>query len=111
MEVAAKLKHARLSAQKGRLVADQIRGLEVDQALDLLKFSTKRASKIIRKVLESAMANAEFNEGLDIDNLKVSTICVDEGPVMKRMKARAKGRGMRINKQTCHITIKVKEIS
>ena len=111
MEVAAKLRHARFSAQKARLIADQIRGLNVDEALDLLNFSTKRASKVIRKLLESAMANAEFNEGLDIDSLKVSTIMVDEGPVLKRMKARAKGRGCRINKQTCHITLKVQEIS
>lgn len=109
MEVAAKLRHARFSAQKGRLVADQIRGLDAGHAMDLLNFSTKRAAKVIRKLLESAMANAEFNEGLDIDNLKVSTITVDEGPVLKRMQPRAKGRGCRINKQTCHITIKVQE--
>ncbi|BCX88811.1 large subunit ribosomal protein L22 [Methylomarinovum tepidoasis] len=109
MEVAAKLRYARISAQKCRLVADQIRGLPVDKALDILRFSNKKAAGLVRKVLESAIANAEHNEGLDIDELKVSTVCVDEGPTMKRFKARAKGRASQILKRTCHITVKVAE--
>ncbi len=109
MEVAAKLSGARLSAQKARLVADLVRGKKVDQALDILAFSEKKASSIIRKVLESAIANAEHNEGLDVDELKVSTIFVDEGPTMKRIMPRAKGRADRISKRTCHITVKVAE--
>ncbi len=109
MEVAAKLRYARISAQKCRLVADQVRGLPVDKALDILRFSNKKAAGLVRKVLESAIANAEHNEGLDIDELKVSTIHVDEGPVMKRIKPRAKGRADRILKRTCHITVKVAE--
>ncbi len=109
MEVAAKLRYARISAQKCRLVADQVRGLPVAQALDILRFSNKKAAGLVRKVLESAIANAEHNEGLDIDELKVSTIHVDEGPVMKRIKPRAKGRADRILKRTCHITVKVAE--
>jgi len=109
MEVAAKLRYARISAQKCRLVADQVRGLPVDKALDILRFSNKKAAGLVRKVLESAVANAEHNEGLDIDELKVSTIHVDEGPVMKRIKPRAKGRADRILKRTCHITVKVAE--
>jgi len=109
MEVAAKLRHARISAQKCRLVADQVRGLPVDRALDLLRYSNKKAAAMVRKVLESAIANAEHNEGLDIDELKVSTICVDEGPTMKRFSARAKGRANQILKRTCHITVKVSE--
>ena len=107
MEVAAHLKNVRLSAQKGRLVADQIRGMPVDRALQLLTFSTKKAAHIVRKVLESAIANAEHNEGADIDELKVSTVFVDEGPTFKRFMPRAKGRGVRILKRTSHITIKV----
>lgn len=107
MEVAAKLRGARLSAQKARLVADQIRGKGVEQALDQLMFSPKKGSGIIRKVLESAIANAEHNEGADVDELKVSTIFVDEGLRMKRIKPRAKGRADRILKRTCHITVKV----
>ena len=107
MEVAAKLTGARLSAQKARLVADQIRGKGVEQALDTLAFSTKKGAEIIKKVLESAIANAEHNEGADVDTLKVSTIFVDEGVSLKRIKPRAKGRADRITKRTCHITVKV----
>ena len=107
MEVAAKLTGARLSAQKARLVADQIRGKGVEQALDTLAFSTKKGADIIKKVLESAIANAEHNEGADVDSLKVSTIFVDEGTSLKRVSPRAKGRADRITKRTCHITVKV----
>ncbi len=107
MEVAAKLTGARLSAQKARLVADQIRGKGVEQALDTLAFSTKKGAGIIKKVLESAIANAEHNEGADVDSLKVSTIFVDEGTSLKRVSPRAKGRADRITKRTCHITVKV----
>ena len=107
MEVAAKLTGARLSAQKARLVADQIRGKGVEQALDTLSFSTKKGAEIIKKVLESAIANAEHNEGADVDSLKVSTIFVDEGTSLKRVSPRAKGRADRITKRTCHITVKV----
>lgn len=107
MEVAAKLSGARLSAQKARLVADQIRGKGVESALDILSFSTKKGADIIKKVLESAIANAEHNNGADVDELKVKTIFVDEGVSLKRIKPRAKGRADRITKRTCHITIKV----
>ncbi|QQD17530.1 50S ribosomal protein L22 [Spongiibacter nanhainus] len=107
MEVAAHLKGARISAQKARLVADQIRGKGVEEALDLLGFSSKKAAGIIKKVLNSAIANAEHNEGADVDELKVSTIFVDEGMTMKRLRPRAKGRADRILKRSCHITIKV----
>ena len=107
MSTIAKVKGVRLSAQKGRLVADQIRGLPVDKALNLLAFSPKKGAVIIKKGLESAIANAEHNEGADIDELKVTTIFVDKGASMKRSSARAKGRGNRIEKQTCHITITV----
>ena len=107
MQAVAKMRHARMSAQKGRLVADQIRGLPVEQALNLLAFSKKKGAEIIKKVLDSAIANAEHNEGADIDELRVATIYVDEGPIMKRMRARAKGRGNRILKRTCHITVAV----
>ncbi|GBL46375.1 LSU ribosomal protein L22p [Sulfuriferula multivorans] len=96
-----------MSAQKGRLVADQIRGLPVDKALNILAFSPKKGAGVIKKVLESAIANAEHNEGADIDELKVAVITVDQGPSMKRFMARAKGRGNRINKQTCHIVVTV----
>ncbi|AMX01590.1 50S ribosomal protein L22 [Microbulbifer thermotolerans] len=109
MEVAAKLRGARLSAQKARLVADQIRGKGVEEALDILAFSNKKGAAIVKKVLESAIANAEHNEGADVDELKVSTIFVDEGMTMKRIKPRAKGRADRILKRTCHITVKVAE--
>ncbi len=107
MEVVAKLKGARLSAQKARLVADQIRGKGVEEALQLLTFSPKQGAEIIKKVLDSAIANAEHNEGADVDELKVSTIYVDEGLTMKRISPRAKGRADRIFKRSCHITVKV----
>lgn len=110
METMAKLTHARISPQKVRLVADQIRGLKVESALELLAFSNKKAAVLVKKVLESAIANAENNDGADIDELKVSTIHVDQGPTMKRMRARAKGRGNRILKRTSHVTVKVAEI-
>lgn len=109
MEVSAKLKNAQLSAQKGRLVADQIRGLPVESALQALNFSTKKAAQIIKKVLESAIANAEHNEGADIDELKIATIYVDEGRTAKRMQPRAKGRGNRILKRSSHITLTVSD--
>ncbi len=109
MEISAKLSNASVSAQKGRLVADQIRGLPVERALNLLRFSTKKSAKIIRKVLESAIANAEHNEGADVDELKVSTVYVDEGPTQKRIRPRAKGRANRILKRSCHITVRVSE--
>jgi large subunit ribosomal protein L22 len=107
MQAVAKLRFARLSAQKGRLVADQIRGLPVEQALNTLAFSKKKGAAMMKKVLDSAIANAENNEGADIDELKVKTVCVDEGPTMKRLRARAKGRGSRILKRTSHITVTV----
>ena len=107
MEIAAKHKSARLSAQKARLVADQIRGKGVEEALEVLSFSTKKAAVLIKKVLESAIANAEHNDGLDVDDLRVSTIFVDEAATMKRIRPRAKGRADRIMKRTCHITVKV----
>lgn len=109
METSAKLSNARVSPQKCRLVADQIRGLNVSNAIDLLAFSTKKSARIVKKVLESAIANAEHNDGADVDELKVSSVFVNEGPVLKRMKPRAKGRGNRIAKRTCHITVKVSE--
>ncbi|WP_428353197.1 50S ribosomal protein L22 [Methyloprofundus sp.] len=109
MEVSAKLSNAPMSAQKARLVADQIRGLEVEEALNVLKFSTKKAAAIMKKVLESALANAEHNESADIDELKVSTVFVDEATTLKRFRARAKGRANHILKRTCHITVKVAE--
>ena len=105
----AKYRYARISAQKGRLVADQIRNLPVEKALDILTFSNKKAAGIVKKTLESAIANAEHNDGADIDELKVTTICVDEGPTLKRWRARAKGRGTRILKRTCHVTVTVSE--
>ena len=107
MEVAAKLKGAQISAQKARLVADQIRGMGVEEALDLLAYSPKKAAHLVKKVLDSAIANAEHNEGADIDELRVSTIFVDEGMTMKRLSPRAKGRADRILKRSCHITVKV----
>jgi large subunit ribosomal protein L22 len=96
-----------LSAQKGRLVADQIRGLPVAQALNILAFSPKKGAGIIKKALESAIANAEHNDGADIDELKVKTIYIDKATSLKRFIARAKGRGNKIEKQTCHITVSV----
>ncbi len=107
MEVSAKLTGANISAQKARLVADQIRGKSVEQALDILAFSPKKGAHIVKKLLNSAIANAEHNEGADVDELRVSTIFVNEGATMKRIRPRAKGRADRILKRTCHITIKV----
>ncbi len=110
MEVAAKLRFARLSPQKGRLVADQIRGLPVDKALDILAFSPKKGAAMMKKVLESAIANAEHNEGADVDELSVTRVFVDQGPTMKRIRPRAKGRANRILKRTSHITVTVGDI-
>lgn len=107
MRVAAHHNNARISAQKCRLVADLIRGKDVAQAISILTFSSKKGAELIKKVLESAIANAEHNEGVDIDDLKVTTIFVDKGPSLKRFQARAKGRGNRIEKQTCHISVTV----
>ena len=107
METRATLRGVRLSAQKGRLVADLIRGKKVDSALNILEFSPKKASGIIKKVLESAIANAEHNDGADVDELKVTKIMVEEGSTLKRFSARAKGRGNRISKPTCHSYIQV----
>jgi large subunit ribosomal protein L22 len=107
METKAILRGARLSAQKGRLVADLIRGKPVDQAINILSFTPKKGAGIIKKVLESAIANAEHNDGADIDTLKVKTISVERGMFLKRFQARAKGRGNRVTKQTCHIFITV----
>ncbi|MCK6263132.1 MULTISPECIES: 50S ribosomal protein L22 [Vibrio] len=107
MEALAKHNFARISPQKARLVADQIRGKSVDQALEILTFSNKKAAELIKKVLESAIANAEHNEGADIDDLSVAKIFVDEGPIMKRIMPRAKGRADRILKRSSHISIVV----
>mgnify|MGYP006110679601 CR=1 FL=1 len=107
MEVSARLKGAKMSAQKARLVADQIRGRAVGEALDILNFSTKKGAHIVRKLLESAIANAEHNEAADVDELSVARIFVDEGLTMKRIRPRAKGRADRILKRTCHITLAV----
>jgi len=107
MQVSATLKQVHISPQKARLVADQVRGMPVEKALNLLIFSEKKAAGIVRKVLESAIANAEHNEGADIDELKVASIYVNEARTMKRFKARAKGRGNRILKRSSHITVTV----
>ena len=107
METRATLRGVRLSAQKGRLVADLIRGKKVDSALNILEFSPKKASGIIKKVLESAIANAEHNDGADIDELKVKSIYVEQGTTLKRSAARAKGRGARLSKPTCHVYVTV----
>lgn len=107
MKVSAHSKSIRVSAQKCRLVADLIRGLKVSNALELLEFTQKKSAGILKKTLESAIANAEHNEGADIDALKVKEICIDKGPSLKRFTARAKGRGSKIEKQTCHINIVV----
>ncbi|MDQ3565083.1 MAG: 50S ribosomal protein L22 [Pseudomonadota bacterium] len=109
MVTAAKLRFVRVSPQKARLVADQIRGLPVDRALSVLAFSGKKAAGIIKKVLESAIANAEHNDGADIDALKVETIMIDGAPMMKRVVARARGRANRLMKRTSHITVRVAE--
>lgn len=108
-EVAARLKYAKISAQKVRLIADMIRGKSVALATDLLVFSNKKAAALMKKVLDSAIANAEHNEGADIDELKVSKVFVDEGPTMKRLHARARGRSDRILKRSCHITVMVSD--
>ena len=107
MQVQAKIRGARLSAQKARLVADQVRGRQFEEAIDLLTYSTKKGADVIRKLLNSAIANAEHNEGADVDELKISEICVDEGMTMKRIMPRAKGRADRILKRSCHISITV----
>jgi large subunit ribosomal protein L22 len=107
METQAKLYGVRLSAQKGRLVADMIRGLPVEKALNVLAFTPKKGARIIKKVLESAIANAEHNDGADVDELRVTGIQVERGMVLKRFHARAKGRGNRINKPSCHIFVTV----
>ncbi len=107
METRATLRGVRLSVDKGRLVADLIRGKKVAQALDILNFTPKKAAGIIKKVVESAIANAEHNDGADIDELKVTTIHVEQGATLKRFAARAKGRGNRISKPTCHVYVVV----
>lgn len=109
MQASAKLSNVRISAQKCRLVADQVRGLSVERALEELNFSKKKAAHLVRKVLESAIANAEHNEGADVDELKVETIFVNEGATLKRWRARAKGRANQILKRTSHITVTVAE--
>ncbi len=106
-ETKAVVRGVRLSHDKGRLVADLIRGKKVDQALNILEFTQKKAAVIVKKVLEPAIANAEHNDGVDIDELKVKTIYVEQGAVLKRFTARAKGRGNRISKGTCHIYVTV----
>lgn len=109
MDASAKLKFIRLSPQKARLVADQIRGLPVERAIDTLTFSKQRAAAILKKLLESAIANAEHNEGADIDELRVSAVCVDQGPTYKRLQPRARGRANRIVKRTSHIVLTVSD--
>jgi large subunit ribosomal protein L22 len=106
-ETKAILRGVRLSVDKGRLVADLIRGKKVDQALNSLESTQKKAAVIVKKVLESAIANAEHNDGADIDELKIVQIYVEKGPILKRFTARAKGRGDRISKQSCHIYVTV----
>jgi len=106
-ETLANIRGVHISAQKARLVADLIRGKSVEQALNILTFSPKKAAGILKKALESAIANAEHNDGADVDDLKVTTIYVDKATSLKRFSARAKGRGNRIEKQTCHIVVKV----
>jgi large subunit ribosomal protein L22 len=107
MLVKAQAKNIRVSAQKARLVADLVRGMPVARALNVLTFSPKKAAGLVKKALESAIANAEHNEGADIDALKVKEIFIDKGPSLKRFTARAKGRGSKIEKQTCHINVAV----
>ncbi len=109
MQAVATLKYARVSAQKARLVGDQIRGLHVERALNDLQFSTKKSAHLFRKILESAIANAENNAGADVDELRVVAVQVNEGPTMKRIRARAKGRASRILKRTSHISVTVAE--
>ena len=107
IEVSAILKGVRISPQKARLVVDMIRGKKVDNALNILNFSPTKGAEIVKKVVESAIANAEHNNGADIDELKIKTICVDQGTVLKRIRARAKGRAGKITKPTCHISVTV----
>lgn len=107
MEVSATLRHARLSPQKARLVADQLRGLPVERAIEILSFARPKAASTLKKVLESAIANAEHNEGADVDDLHVGTVHVDQGPTFRRFRARARGRAGRITKRTSHITVTV----
>ncbi len=109
MQVNAKLSKANISAQKVRLVVDQIRGKSVESAIDILTYSPKKAAHLVKKVLMSAISNAEHNEGADIDELKISTVFVDEGPTMKRWRARARGRANQILKRSCHITVTVSD--
>ena len=109
MQENTKMSNAHISAQKCRLVVDQIRGKTVESAIDLLSFSNKKAAVLVKKVLMSAISNAEHNEGADIDELKVSRCFVDEGPTMKRWRPRARGRADRILKRTCHITVSVSD--
>lgn len=109
MATVAKLKTARVSAQKCRLIADQIRGLKVEKAIDILTFSPRKSAALMKKVLESAIANAEHNDGADVDELAVESVEVGEGATLKRLSPRAKGRANRISKRTCHITIQVSE--
>ena len=106
-ETKASLRGARISAQKGRLIADLIRGKKVDQAINILAFSPKKGAQLMKKLLESAIANAEHNDGADIDELKVTSIYVEQAATLKRFSARAKGRGNRISKPTCHIFVTV----
>lgn len=110
LEVSATQKYARSSAQKIRLVADQVRGLSVESALEKLTFSNRKGAALLKKVIESAIANAEHNEGADVDELIVSEVRVDEGPTMKRIQARAKGRASRIFKRSCHVSVTVGEL-
>ena len=110
METKASVRGVRLSCDKGRLVADMIRGKKVDQALNILTFTQKKAAGIIKKALESAIANAEHNDGADIDELRVSSILVEKAATLRRFSARAKGRGARIGKQTCHIFVTVSDV-
>ncbi len=110
MASVAKLKYARISPQKARLVADQIRGLPVDSAINILSFSNKKAAQIIKKVLDSAIANAEHNDAADVDELIVQQIMIDEGPVMKRFRPRARGRANKIFKRMSHVTVAVEEV-
>lgn len=110
MQATAILKYIHLSPQKGRLVADQIRGLPVARALEVLQFSGKKAAGPLRKAVESAIANAEHNEGADVDELRIASVCVDHGPMIKRWRARAKGRVGRIKKRTSHITVTVSDV-
>jgi large subunit ribosomal protein L22 len=107
METKSSIRGVRLSVDKGRLVADLIRGKKVDQARDILRFTPKKAAGIVLKALDSAIANAEHNDGADIDELKVTSIYVEQGATLKRFSARAKGRGNRISKPTCHIYVTV----